>query len=298
MSGPEYTANVAPIKSIGGYEIISTLGQGAAGTVYLAYDNASGRKVALKTMLSGATVDVESKARFIREAKSMELLSHENIVSIFGSGVSGGVFYFTLEYCSGGSLNDLVQHRNRPMPYSEAVSLICQVLKGLEYLHNVELPDGSGGFVRGLVHRDIKPANILLDMSSSGKVAKIADFGLAKVFKLAGIRDLTETGTVGGTMEFVCRQQILDYKYAKPEVDVWSTAAVLYYLLSGEPPRSLNRHQRSMMALLDADLVPLSERRKGLPSGLTELIDRALDDSSSLYYKKAGELCKALESFL
>jgi serine/threonine protein kinase len=290
------------VKEIAGFEIVSQLGEGAAGAVYLVEEPETHQQIALKTMLPDIAVDVEHKARFIRESKSMELLSHPNIVKILGSGVSAGVFYFTLEYCNGGNLEDLVNSQNTPMPYQKAIGYTLDVLEGLDYLHNVEVPniqldDGSVGTAMGLVHRDIKPGNILLDATSKGMVAKIADFGLAKAFNLAGLRGLTQTGALGGTMDFVCRQQIINYKYAKPEVDIWSTAAVLYYLLAGIPPRPFYKIKHSISALLETDPVSIANRRKDLPEGLVEIIDFALSDSKDLAYKTAASLKEDLERY-
>ncbi len=294
--------SIEPIKEIAGYDVVSVLGQGAGGAVYLVEDPETKQQLALKTMLPEIAVDVEHKARFIREGKSMELLSHKHIVSILGAGVSNGLFYFTLEYCNEGNLETLLKTSPSPIPYQKAVEITLQILDGLDYLHNVDVPDlhlddGSFGSAKGLVHRDIKPGNILLDITPDGKVAKIADFGLAKAFNLAGLRGLTKTGAVGGTMDFVCRQQILNYKYAKPEVDVWSTIAVLYYLLTGVPPRALYKIHHTLAAILEADPVSLAKKRPDLPAGLIELVDFALDDRVELAYKTAISLREDLERY-
>ena len=286
---------VEQVKEIAGYKIVSELEEGVAGAVYVAEDEESGQQVILKTMLPAIPVEVEHKAGFIREAKSLEMLSHKNIVTVLGSGVSNGLFYFTSEYCNHGNLEEFVNNSNEPITYQAAVQIILDVLNGLDYLHNIEIPglQPAGGGVdtpKGLVHRDIKPENILFDMTSNGKVAKIADFGLSTVFNLAGLRRLTQPCSKGDNMDFICRQQIVDYKYAKPEVDIWSTVALLYFILAGRPPRPLYKIKHPLCALLETDPVSIGKRRPELPSGLIEIIDFALNDKGDLAYKTAGSL--------
>lgn len=291
-----------PINEIAGFKIVAELGKGSAGAVYLVEVPESKQRIALKTMLPDISIDVEHKSRFIREGKCMEMLSHPNIVKILGSGVSNGVFYFTIEYCNGGNLEELVQKQAVPMPYQKAVAYTLDVLEGLDYLHNVEIPsmqmaDGSLGASKGLVHRDIKPGNILLELTPHGELAKIADFGLAKAFNLAGLRGITQTGALGGTMDFVCRQQLINYKYAKPEVDVWSTAALFYFLLSGLPPRPIIKKNHPISEILETDPISISKRRPNLPEGLVKIIDSALDDRKDLAYKTAKRLKEELKRF-
>src|SRR5262249_55645256 len=140
-------------------------------------------------------------------------------------GYSEGKFFFTLEYCEGGSVHDLLKKSGK-LPVEMAVPLALQALEGLEYAHRVDLPsvqlaDGSIASACGLVHRDIKPGNILLAKEGKAYFAKIGDYGLAKAFDLAGLSGLSVNGQVGGTPGFMPRQQLLDYRNARPAVDVW-----------------------------------------------------------------------------
>ena len=296
------TGNSAEKQIISGYRIIRELGKGGGGAVYLAEMTGTKRQVALKMMLPEIAVDVEHKARFIRETKSMTELSHPNIVSIIDSGYSNGVFFFSLEFCNAGNLEDLMRKNREGLPVTEALPIIGKILDGLDYLHyasipGIELADGSIGTATGLVHRDIKPENILLHNTGKEHQVKIADFGLAKAFNLGGLRGLTQTGAIGGTLAFVCRQQIINYKYAKPEVDVWSTAALLYYLLTGYPPRDLERVKNPLCVILETDPVSLQARKPKLPKELIEIVNTALNDKKELKFKSARELKKALQNF-
>ena len=134
--------------------------------------------------------------------------------------------------------------------------IIRQVLKGLAYAHEVQLSgipakDGRKTAVRGLVHRDVKPANIFLQRNPKGVVAKIGDYGLAKAFDLAGLSGHTVAGAVGGTPYFMPRQQVLKFKFARPEVDVWAAAASLYYMLTGNLPRDFKEEDDPWVTVLN-----------------------------------------------
>jgi eukaryotic-like serine/threonine-protein kinase len=117
-------------------------------------------------------------------------------------------------------------------------------------------------------------------------VAKVADFGLAKAFELAGLSGFTETGMWGGTLEFMPHQQLINFKYAKPEVDVWAMAASLYYMLTDEYARDF----------VGDDAIPIRGRDPSIPEAVAQVIDRALVDDPAIVYKTADDLRMALEA--
>jgi eukaryotic-like serine/threonine-protein kinase len=192
----------------------------------------------------------------------------------------------------------MVKRGVRTLPAGEAVAIILQVLDGLIYTHHAEIPnvklaDGSFAKGRGLIHRDLKPANIFLANSGGKQVAKIGDYGLSKAFDQAGLSGQTLTGTAAGTPCFMPRQQVIDFKCAKPEVDVWAAAACLYFMLTGEFPRDLVGKD-PIFAVLQSDAVPILDRTSTIPKPLAEVIDRALIDNPDIYYKTAAEFKQAL----
>ncbi|MCG6552690.1 MAG: serine/threonine protein kinase, partial [Candidatus Magnetominusculus sp. LBB02] len=177
--------------SINGYKIIRELGKGGMGAVYLAEQAGTGHQVALKVMLSNAAVNDRSRDMFLREVENTKHLKHRNVVGLLDYGNSQGTFYFTLEYCEGGSVDRLMVKQGGKLPVDDATHLILQALDGLMYAHNIEIPnvklsDGRVITINGLVHRDIKPSNIFYTDTAEGRVAKIADFGLGKAFDAAG----------------------------------------------------------------------------------------------------------------
>jgi eukaryotic-like serine/threonine-protein kinase len=277
----------------GGYSVVEELGRGGQGVVYLARHHRSGELIALKMILAQVEVQPRAEAKFKREIAAVEALAHPNIVSFREAGNIGAVFFFTCEYCSGGSIRDLIT-REGPLPPQRAVALALQALDGLEHAHTVTLPDGSVG----LVHRDIKPANILLHDAGNGPVVKIADFGLAKAFDQAGLSGLTLSGTIEGTMKFVARAQLVDFKYARPEVDVWAMAATLYFMLTGQSPRTFENRADPVNVVLKDDAVPIRERDDKIPEPLAKVIDAALVEEPCITITSAAQLASALREAL
>jgi eukaryotic-like serine/threonine-protein kinase len=290
---------VLPLRD---YVIERKLGKGGMGAVYLACHVPTRRRVALKVMLPHIAVDERCRERFLREIDNTRALQHPNVVELFDAGCEQGTFFFTLEYCEGGSLDQLLKQRGS-LPVAEAVAILFQVLDALAYAHqaevsNVRLADGTCRPGSGLVHRDLKPSNLLLTGSGPAPVVKIADFGLAKAFDLAGLSGHTVSGERMGTPEFFPRQQLFNFMMAQPEVDVWAAAAVLYNLLTDTFPRDFNPGCDRLLVVLEQDPVPILQRNPGLPPRLAELIDHALTEEPEIPFKSAADFQRALEAVL
>ena len=196
-------AGVGDLQNIRGYTVEKELGRGGFGAVYLARHESSGEVVALKVMLPQVAADQRAKDTFQREVNNTKALKHRNVVEFRESGCSDGVFYFTLEYCAGGSVDKLMKQRGGSLPIKEATAIIFDVLDGLEYAHharvpNVKLRDGSYTEGHGLVHRDLSPHNILLIEARGVGIAKVSDYGLGKAFDKAGLSGHTRSGSTAG----------------------------------------------------------------------------------------------------
>jgi eukaryotic-like serine/threonine-protein kinase len=212
------------LVAIRGYEIVKLLGKGGFGEVYLARNEQTQEIVALKVMLPEIVAHQSAIDQFFREAQNTKMLSHTHIVELRDLGYSDGVFFLTMEYCDRGSVKDLMESQGGRLSIDKALEIIFQVLEALDYAHHAEIPyvklaDGGVAKGRGLVHRDLKPANIFLTKSGKKTIAKVGDYGLAKAFDLAGLSGQTLTGSKAGTPAFMPRQQVLNFKYAQPEVD-------------------------------------------------------------------------------
>jgi hypothetical protein len=270
------------LAAIAGHVVVRELGRGGMGRVYLARHTATGEYVALKMMLPAAAASPDATARFLREIEVTKTLQHPHIAALRVAGSSGGVFYFTTEYCPGGDLRQLVARRGGKLRVAEAVPLALQALEALEYAH-----------ARGVVHRDLTPQNILLTGDTPQRV-KLADFGLAKAFDLAGLSGLTRTGTAAGKPYFLPYQQIVNFRAAGPPVDVWALAACLYYLLTANYPRDFPAGKDPWQVVLQTQPVPIRHREPTLPARLAHIIDTALRDRPDIGYTSAGDLHRAL----
>lgn len=293
---PELQSRGGSMLIVKGYRAIKQLGRGGMGAVYLAENVDSLERVALKILLPEIACMEQCREDFIREANNLRSLRHPNIVALKECDYNSGSLYLALEYCSEGNLREYLKRTGQSLTVTLALDLTCQLLDGLEYAHNVRLEqisflDAQTYTVNGLVHRDIKPANIFLARQDGALTAKISDFGLAKAFDMAGISGCTKTGDFSGTLGFIPKQQFLNYKYAKPEVDVWSAAATLYYMLTGKAPRSFNSNTREVMHTFSHPPIPIREYNPFVPENLAQLIDFALDDrGDQLNFKSAAQL--------
>lgn len=290
----------SPTPTIKGYRIVRELGRGGMGSVYLAESEKVGSLVALKTMLPDVADDEDARRMFLREVECAKMLTHPNIVQLLDSGYDDGLFYYTMEYCEGGGVNQLMEREGGRLKIPDAIDIAFQALDGLEYAHtakvSVTLPDGSTRESIGLVHRDIKPSNIFITGDPPARRAKIADIGLGKAFDLAGLSGQTKTGSVIGTPFFIPRQQVINFKYAKVEVDVWSMAATLYNMLTGKLPRMFLKGKDPWQVVLQSPPVPIRERYAGIPDKLADVIDHALTDQPEIPVKSARELKELLQS--
>ncbi|WP_073264814.1 protein kinase domain-containing protein [Cryptosporangium aurantiacum] len=265
-----------------GYEVVRELGAGGMGRVYLARNTTTGEEVALKVMLPQVAASEADRGRFLREIAIGQALRHPNIASLHHTGSAAGAFFFAIEYCRGGSVRDLMLARGGTLRPDEAVPLAVQALDALDYAHS-----------QGIVHRDVSPQNILLTDDPKPQV-KLADFGLAKAFDLAGLSGLTRTGAAAGKPLFMPYQQVVNFRHAKPAVDVWALAACLYFLLTDEAPRDFPADRDPWQAVLQTAAVPIRQRDPAIPRPLADVLDTALQDRPAIGFATAAELREAL----
>jgi serine/threonine protein kinase len=267
--------------------VVRELGRGAQGVVELV-EQAPNDFVAVKTLSEQLRVDPEAGADFQRELDCTKALRHNHIVEYRGSDSVDGVLRIRYEYCAGGDIAG-------PLPVDRAVSLTLQALDALAYAHEADVPvrlaDGGTAIGHGLVHRDLKPQNLLL--TADGRL-KIADFGLAKAFDQAGLSGRTRTGALGGTVAFMPRRQVLDFKYARPEVDLWAITACLYWMITGHPPRDFPPGSDAVAVVLRQPPIPIRDRLATVPAVLADVIDAVLAETVHTGLNSAAELAAAL----
>jgi serine/threonine protein kinase/tetratricopeptide (TPR) repeat protein len=240
-------------RSVGPYQILDKLGEGGMGAVYKARDTRLGREVALKFLPADVTGDEERRVRFLREAQSASRLNHPNIVTIYDIGEGDGSHFITMEYVSGKTLAYAIPAHG--LEGSLAIRLAIQICSALGKAHSA-----------GIIHRDLKPANIML---TDEGVAKVLDFGLAKLSEPASCSDTavtltafsdradTRLGIVVGTAAYMSPEQAsglaVDHRS-----DIFSFGLVLYEMLSGERAFPGHTPMVAMAAILHSEPRPLN----------------------------------------
>ncbi len=201
------------------YTIERELGRGGMATVYLARDVKHDRDVALKVLLPdlGAVLGAD---RFLSEIKTTAKLQHPHILALLDSGSADGLLFYVMPLVEGDTLRSRLD-RERQLPIEDALRITTEVAGALDYAHR-----------HGVIHRDIKPENILLQ---DGR-AVVADFGIALAVQTAGGQRVTQTGLSLGTPQYMSPEQAMGEKVIDARTDVYALGAVLYELLTGEPP--------------------------------------------------------------
>jgi serine/threonine protein kinase len=205
-----------PPKTVGGFRIVSKLGQGGMGAVYKAIQLSMEREVALKVIAPEFAQDKAAAERFLREALAAGRVSHPNVVSCYDAGQDGGILYLAMELVTGGDVEQLSRAQGGKLPESRALEIIRDAARGLQALHEA-----------GLIHRDIKPTNIFL--SDRGE-AKLADLGLAR--SQAGDDRMTQAGTPA----FMSPEQANGDDDLDIRSDIYSLGATLFALVTGQAP--------------------------------------------------------------
>ncbi|MTJ49221.1 protein kinase [Dolichospermum sp. UHCC 0259] len=285
------------LQGISGYSLTKSLGKGDFAEVFAAKHIQTKKFIALKIMLPAVANQKQGIEMFLRETENIKVLQHPNIVQLLDYGFVENTFFFTMEYFSGGNVWDFMQRSGWRLPVDIAVEITLQVLDGLIYAHQVEIPhiksvDGIITKGKGLVHQNLKPNNIFISKINDKIVVKIGDYGLSKAFDLAGLSGQTLTGTKMGTPAFMPRQQVLNFKDELPEIDIWATAACLYNMLTGYFPRNFTGDP--WLSVLQNSPVPILQRHHGIPQKLAKVIDLALQEKPQIYFQTAAEFKQAL----
>ncbi|HEX8155268.1 MAG TPA: protein kinase, partial [Thermoanaerobaculia bacterium] len=271
--------NPAP-ESLGHYRIVSPLGAGGMGEVFLATDTRLSRSVAIKVLPAGTSMDEEAQQRMLREARLIATIDHPNVCTIYEIGQEAERPYIVMQYVQGESLAQRM--RRGRLSLAEAVEFGKQVTSALSEAHK-----------RGIVHRDIKPGNIMI--SSSG-IVKVLDFGLAKSF-LRAPDDATElilsrADTVSGTTPYMSPEQLLG-EPLDGRSDLFSLGVVLYEIATGRRPFDRRTAAATINAILMADPEPLNETEL---VALEPVILRALAKPVGRRFADASAMHEALHA--
>lgn len=272
---------IAPGAKLGQFKIVSRLGAGGMGEVFLAEDEKLHRPVALKIAPHNITDDEVSKARFFLEARSASALNHANIAHIYDIGEDAGISYIAMEYVDGATLRTKIG--GSPLTLDEMLSISLQIGGALEEAHR-----------KGVVHRDIKPENIIL--TPRGEL-KVLDFGLAKLMSRDGDFDtdihtqrmLTRPGTVMGTVHYMSPEQALG-RDVDFRTDIFSLGVVMYEMATGRLPFSAATATETIDLIVHAEPMAINRFNYTVPGEVDYVIRKCLQKNPASRYQSTTEL--------
>ena len=278
---------------LGQYRLLTKLGEGGFGTVYKAVHTRLDKVVALKLLTASRLQNPDAVTRFNREMRAVGKLHHAHIVAAHDAGEIDGTHYLVMELVDGIDLRELVKQRGR-LPIGAACEIIRQAALGLQHAHD-----------HGLVHRDIKPSNLMLTLPGNHDEApsvKVLDLGLALLDEdhLENFGELTATGQVMGTLEYMAPEQGSDTHAVDIRADIYSLGASLYKLLTGKPPFSSDQYRspiKLLMALATQDPPPLVTRCPEITSELEAIVRQMLAKKPQERFATPRELAEALAPF-
>src|SRR4051812_9677393 len=275
MNAPQLPAGAV----VAGYRVLSLLGEGSTGAVYLAERDGEDGPVALKVLGREFARDERFRKRFIRESEIAASLDHSHVVPILGFGETDGELYLAMRHVDGPDLRALLT-RDGALGPERALELLAQVAGALDEAH-----------ARGLVHRDVKPANILVD----GERAYLADFGLAKHASSAS--SLTGERSFVGTIAYVAPEQVKGEK-VDGRADVYSLGCVLHEALTGAPPFDRESELAVVYAHLNELPPRVSDVRPSLPHALDQVLRKAMAKEPRQRYATCAETITAARAAL
>ncbi len=261
--------------SIPGFRILSKLGTGGQGDVYLAEQVSLNREVALKVLSPKLTADPQFIETFVAEARAAAKLQHPNVVHVFDVGHHGDTYYYTMEVMSDGSLETWLRKNGR-MPIERALQVVADAAAGLAYAESLRV-----------VHRDIKPDNLMLDKHGT---VKIADLGLAR-----SADDSDEK--LSGTPHFMAPEQILR-KPVDHRTDLYALGSTFYRLVTGSTPFRGKTVKEILRAKIKDEHEPATKAEPSVPGEVSAIIDRLLQKEPDDRYQSASDLLADLEDLL
>ncbi len=278
---------LVPGSTIAHYRVVSRLGEGGMGAVYLADDTRLGRRVALKVLPANLAADPERMQRFLQEAKLASALTHPNIAYIYEIGGYQGLRFLSMEYVEGEPVS--VRLARGPLGLSELLSVGIQVADALDDAHS-----------KGIVHRDIKPSNLML--TPRGHV-KVLDFGLAKL-EAPGNRGeiqrdetqlMTSAGMVLGTVAYMSPEQALG-RDVDHRADLFSLGVVLYEMATARLPFPGATPSETMARILGSQPDAIARFNYDVPEGLDRAVRKCLEKDRERRYQSARELLVDLKN--
>src|SRR6184192_2212748 len=269
------------LGELGDYELLEEVGRGGQGVVFRARQKSLNRTVALKVISLGQWASKAHLKRFRREAEAAASLDHPGIVPIHEVGERDGSCYFSMKFIEGGQVDEVI--RRTPMSIRQAAELIAKVARTVHYAHE-----------HGILHRDIKPGNILLDRKGE---PHLTDFGLARLVESES--SVTQTLDVLGTPSYMAPEQAVGNNAAISSLtDVYGLGAVLYQLLTGQPPFAGGTTYETIKLLLDTEPRQPRLLNPKIDRDLLTICLKCLEKDSQRRYPSALALAEDIERWL
>ena len=283
-------AELSPGFNLSHYRILSKIGAGGMGEVYLAQDtSALGRTVALKILPAEVAKDKDRLQRFTQEARTVSNLNHPNILTVHEFGQTESASFIATEYVEGVTLREHLS--NRRLKLIDILDVAIQIVGALNAAHEA-----------GVTHRDLKPENVMI---RKDHIVKVLDFGLAKLAEPRAVvvgpkseasEDVatkvlvkTEPGLVMGTVSYMSPEQSVGTGVDQ-RTDIWSTGVVLYEMVAGCVPFQGKDIHRQVIAIQEQDPAPLSQQVEGVPERLEEIVAKCLAKDKNERYQTAKDL--------
>jgi WD40 repeat protein len=268
-------------RKFGDYELLEMIGEGGMGVVYRARQHSLDRDVAVKLLAAGPWASNEFIERFRREAQNAARMQHPNIVAIYEVGSAEELHFFSMRLIRGGSLSGLLKRDGKLAP-ARAAQLLRTVAEAVDYAHRL-----------GVLHLDLKPANVLLDDNGAPHVA---DFGLARRFEQDVTADNTE---VSGTPSYMAPEQATaGAQKITPATDIWGLGAVLYELVTGQPPFLGDSPQAILKLVVSGSIKNPRQLVPEVPRDLEAIILKCMSREISTRYPSGRALADDLGRFL
>jgi serine/threonine protein kinase len=273
----------------GKYRVEKVLGFGGMGVVVSAFRTDLEQRVAVKFLGAAAAERPDAAERFRREARAAAKIRSEHVARVLDVGtLDTGLPYMVMEYLEGNDIADELRRLQR-MPMVEAVEFILQAIEALAEAH-----------AAGVVHRDLKPGNLFLARRADGsRRVKVLDFGISKALTGSSVEELslTKTAALIGSPLYMAPEQMRSAKDVDTRADIWSLGAMLYEMLTGEPPYTGESIPQLCAALLHDDPIPLRQHRPEIPEGLEQAVLRCLMKDRNHRFPTVFELGRALLPF-
>ncbi|MBN1807555.1 MAG: protein kinase [Planctomycetes bacterium] len=265
-------------KSVGRYRVGVCIGSGGMGEVYKAVQQGLGRVVALKILTSDLKDDREYVSRFLHEARAAGQLNHPNVVQVFDVGQEGDIYYYSMEFVDGGSVQDLISGSG-PLAQRKAAEIILEAARALDFAEK-----------KNIIHCDVKPDNLMLTLDNH---VKLADLGIAKRL-IKGHKTKGDKDGVLGSPYYMSPEQAMG-KPLDHRTDIYSLGATFYRLLTGRPPFEGDNSREIMEKQVYEQPLPLTSLVKPVHPELLRIVARMMAKSVSRRYQNASRLVADLE---